>query len=120
MHQAALQESGCLCTELSVTDDDTATDDRVRGCVCATATEHDDMSPFAASHNPIITVTSNPSLFIQVSELWCQRNSARMLCAIHGLCGVWDCPIEDFMCPRYEYNREFVDGRPTSRACVRV
>jgi len=73
MHQAALQESGCLCTELSVTDDDTATDDRV-------------------------------------SELWCQRNSARMLCAIHGLCGVWDCAIEDFMCPRYEYNREFVDG----------
>lgn len=31
-----------------------------------------------------------------------------MLCEIHGLCGVWDCPMEDFMCPRYEYNRQFV------------
>ena len=29
-HQAALSESGCLCTELAVTDDDEADDDQVR------------------------------------------------------------------------------------------
>lgn len=71
IHEAALAASGCLCTELSVTDDDAADDD-------------------------------------QVGDLFCRRNSARMLCDIHGLCGVWDCPMEDFMCPRYEYNRQFV------------
>eukprot|EP00622_Pseudochattonella_farcimen_P006094 FR741848.1.p1 GENE.FR741848.1~~FR741848.1.p1 ORF type:complete len:177 (+),score=10.66 FR741848.1:59-532(+) len=72
-HQAALFESGCTCQEISVTDDDTADDDKV-------------------------------------NDLFCNRNSARMLCDVHGLCGVWDCPTSDFMCPRYEYNRVFVDS----------
>lgn len=34
---------------------------------------------------------------------FCQRNSARMMCKEFDFCGTWDCPLKDFMCPRYEY-----------------
>ena len=37
---------------------------------------------------------------------WCKRNSARLLCDILGQCGMWECTLEDFMCPRLEYNRK--------------
>jgi len=36
---------------------------------------------------------------------WCRHNSARLQCSILGYCPTWECTIEDFMCPRYEYNR---------------
>lgn len=39
---------------------------------------------------------------------WCSHNSARMLCEIIGYCGIWDCKIDDFMCPRHEYNKEVI------------
>lgn len=38
---------------------------------------------------------------------FCQFNSARMLCKLHERCGKWECRLDDFMCPRYEWNREF-------------
>ena len=37
---------------------------------------------------------------------FCKQNSARLLCDITGYCGIWDCRIDDFMCPRYEFNRK--------------
>lgn len=39
---------------------------------------------------------------------WCSHNSARMLCEILGYCGVWNCRIDDFMCPRHEYNKRVI------------
>lgn len=41
----------------------------------------------------------------------CLKNSAAILCAEYGHCGVWKCPIDDFMCPRYEYNTKSVKFR---------
>lgn len=39
---------------------------------------------------------------------WCSHNSARMLCETIGFCGIWECKIDDFMCPRHEYNKKVV------------
>ncbi len=39
---------------------------------------------------------------------WCQENSARLLCSETGYCGVWNCRIDDFMCPRYEWNKKII------------
>ena len=39
---------------------------------------------------------------------WCESNSARLLCNTVGYCGVWNCRIGDFMCPRYEWNKKYV------------
>lgn len=39
---------------------------------------------------------------------WCTHNTARMQCDILGFCGFWECRIDDFMCPRYEYNKRFI------------
>lgn len=37
---------------------------------------------------------------------WCSHNSGKLLCDMLGYCGVWDCDISDFMCPRYEWNKK--------------
>lgn len=37
---------------------------------------------------------------------WCTHNSGRLLCDMVGYCGVWECDINDFMCPRYEWNKK--------------
>lgn len=36
---------------------------------------------------------------------FCHDNSARILCEELDICGVWDCRLGDFMCPRHEYNK---------------
>jgi len=38
----------------------------------------------------------------------CLRNTARMLCDKIGYCGIWNCRIDDFMCPRYEWNKKVI------------
>lgn len=37
---------------------------------------------------------------------WCSHNSGRLLCEMVGYCGVWECDLSDFMCPRYEWNKK--------------
>lgn len=37
---------------------------------------------------------------------WCYHNTARLLCDTVGYCGVWDCDLDDFMCPRYEWDKK--------------
>ena len=39
---------------------------------------------------------------------WCNDNSARSLCNILGYCGIWGCRIDDFMCPRFEWNKKLI------------
>lgn len=39
---------------------------------------------------------------------WCLHNSAKMLCDTLGFCGIWGCRIDDFMCPRYEWNKKII------------
>ena len=38
----------------------------------------------------------------------CRRNTGRLRCDIVGFCGVWNCRLDDFMCPRYEYNKKII------------
>ena len=39
---------------------------------------------------------------------FCRENTARLLCDLVGYCGIWDCSIDDFMCPRYEWNKKYI------------
>lgn len=36
---------------------------------------------------------------------FCLENSGRILCDELDHCGVWNCRLGDFMCPRHEYNK---------------
>lgn len=42
---------------------------------------------------------------------YCRKNTGRLLCHLLGYCGVWNCHLEDFACPRYEYNIKYIDWR---------
>ena len=42
---------------------------------------------------------------------WCRENSGRMMCEELERCGTWECEMEDFLCPRLEYNTLSVDLR---------
>ena len=39
---------------------------------------------------------------------WCKHNSAQILCEMTGYCGVWVCAVNDFMCPRYEWDKKII------------
>lgn len=49
---------------------------------------------------------------------FCRHNTARMLCDRVGYCGVWGCRIDDFMCPRYEWNKKMIPFKGIG-TCVR-
>ncbi len=40
------------------------------------------------------------------ADNYCLQNSARLLCETTGFCGIWNCRVDDFMCPRYEFNKK--------------
>eukprot|EP01038_Epipyxis_sp_PR26KG_P010776 gene10776-14469_t len=42
---------------------------------------------------------------------WCRQNTARMLCDDIGYCGIWNCRMDDFMCPRYEWDKMLIPLR---------
>lgn len=42
---------------------------------------------------------------------FCKQNSARFLCHHLGVCGRWNCQIEDYMCLRHEWNRMYTCGQ---------
>ena len=52
------------------------------------------------------TNKTDPSF--RVEGDWCMHNSARLLCDLLGFCGIWGCRIDDFMCPRYEWNKKLI------------
>ncbi|KAF0745382.1 hypothetical protein Ae201684P_011502 [Aphanomyces euteiches] len=45
-----------------------------------------------------------------ITQDFCRQNSARMLCSILGVCGTWGCSLNDFMCPRYDWDRLYPCG----------
>lgn len=42
---------------------------------------------------------------------WCRHNSGMMVCKELGFCGVWECDLADFHCPRLEWNRQSIPLR---------
>lgn len=78
MHEDALTYTGCTCRELSI--------------------QPPQDPPTAADR----------SSSYRIPDEWCTQNSARLLCDILGLCGVWNCRVDDFMCPRYEWNKKYI------------
>ncbi len=52
--------------------------------------------------------TNSTAASFRVEGDWCLHNSAKMLCDMLGFCGVWGCRLDDFMCPRYEWNKKLI------------
>merc|ERR1712146_40564 len=52
--------------------------------------------------------TNKTDASFRVEGDWCLHNSARLLCDLLGFCGIWGCRIDDFMCPRYEWNKKLI------------
>jgi hypothetical protein len=55
-----------------------------------------------------LSTAPSSSFFTKVGD-WCDHNTARLLCDILGFCGVWNCRIDDYMCPRYEWDKKIID-----------
>eukprot|EP00981_Chlorochromonas_danica_P010370 scaffold3161_cov247-Ochromonas_danica.AAC.5 len=62
--------------------------------------------------------TQEDEVAYKVPGDWCSHNTARLLCDQVGYCGVWDCRIDDFMCPRYEWNKKVIPYKGPG-TCVR-
>lgn len=51
---------------------------------------------------------------------FCDKNTGRLLCNLIGYCGIWDCRIGDFMCPRYEFDKKFIPLKGKKGNCEKV
>ena len=57
--------------------------------------------PFSSSSMP----EDDPSLLnVTRTGGWCRENSGRVLCNSLERCGIWNCALDDFHCPRREYD----------------
>lgn len=93
MHVRAMAVSKCNCVELST---------------------------FQSGESPVKVIGSE--LQYHTAGDFCKRNSARMLCNIHEECGVWECELSDFMCPRHEWahGTSMVRGMKLPNICSRA
>ena len=67
-----------------------------------------EMAMDASGCNCLELSTSQNDTSYRVEGDWCLHNSARLLCDLLGFCGRWGCRIDDFMCPRYEWNKKLI------------
>jgi|Transcript_16594 hypothetical protein len=51
---------------------------------------------------------------------FCDQNTGRLLCSLIGYCGIWDCRIGDFMCPRYEFDKKIIPLKNKFGNCEKV
>jgi hypothetical protein len=51
---------------------------------------------------------------------FCDKNTGRLLCNLIGYCGIWDCRIGDFMCPRYEFDKKIIPLKGKKGNCEKV
>jgi hypothetical protein len=66
-------------------------------------------SAMAYSHCSCLELSTQPNdPSFHIEGDFCRHNSARLLCDKVGYCGVWNCRIDDFMCPRYEWNKKII------------
>lgn len=75
-------------------------------CMQSDVMHEDAMDTTGCTCVELSTNSSSPS-FRQEGD-WCNHNSAKMLCDKLGFCGRWGCATNDFMCPRYEWNKKFI------------
>jgi hypothetical protein len=85
-------------------------------CIEADSLHEEAMTASGCSCLELSTQPSSVSYHVEGD--WCEENTARMMCSMVGFCGVWDCRIDDFMCPKYEwYKKNIALKGPGS--CVR-
>lgn len=75
-------------------------------CLESDQLHQDAMEASECSCLELSTQSSDTSYHIEGD--WCNENTARLLCSMTGYCGVWNCRIDDFMCPRYEWNKKSI------------
>jgi hypothetical protein len=64
------------------------------------------------SHCNCLELSTPPSsAFYNIEGDYCLSNSARRMCMTVGYCGKWGCDLNDYMCPRYEFNKMKIDLR---------
>jgi hypothetical protein len=53
---------------------------------------------------------------------WCREESGRMMCEELERCGTWECELDDYSCPRMEYNTLTIDlkGKADIFGCAGV
>ncbi|CAM9477461.1 unnamed protein product, partial [Scytosiphon promiscuus] len=78
-------------------------------CTLSDAVREDAMETSSCTCLQLSTQPTDPTYHTEGD--WCVSNTGRILCETFGQCGTWDCRISDFMCPRYEYNKQVVPHR---------
>mmetsp|Transcript_25110 Transcript_25110/g.37545 ORF Transcript_25110/g.37545 Transcript_25110/m.37545 type:complete len:237 (+) Transcript_25110:259-969(+) len=62
--------------------------------------------------------TQRNNLLYHKTGDFCHANSGRILCNEKiEWCGIWGCSLEDFHCPRREYNRKYIPFRGNGWEC---
>ena len=66
-----------------------------------------------------LSTANNESTFKRIGD-FCYASSGRLLCEERvEWCGVWNCSLEDYQCPRWEYNRKKIPFRGYGWECSR-
>lgn len=65
-----------------------------------------------------LSIQPGQALYKQPGD-FCSKNTARLLCDMIGYCGIWNCRISDFMCPRYEFNKKIIPLKARMGNCLK-
>lgn len=108
LHMDALTVSGCSCVELSKNYNKELEDEKKR------------IIEEKKLRNEVVNTELTPHEKLSEHSIynWCNHNTARLLCNIIGYCGIWDCEMSDFMCPRYEWNKKTIKYKGKGH-CIR-
>ena len=55
--------------------------------------------------------------YLPLNKDWCEQNSARILCDELEICGRWICAMDDFHCPRRDYNSKEIPIKGRGDQC---
>ena len=61
--------------------------------------------------------SSSEGYYLPLNKDWCEQNSARILCDELEICGQWICAMNDFHCPRRDYNAKEIPIKGRGDQC---
>ena len=68
-----------------------------------------------------LELSTQPNQAVYTSDGdYCRENTGRLLCEMIGFCGIWECRLSDFMCPRYEFNKKIIPLKGKYGSCGKV
>ena len=80
---------------------------------------HESLMKYTGCNCLELSFSKSDPLYVSPGN-FCLENTGRILCDMIGFCGIWDCRLGDFMCPRYEWNKKIIPLKGKRGSCLKV